>query len=129
MGIEVRRCDEHEVRFFAPLNLNKNHKNTVFGGSLTANQALCCWAWIMNLLDEKNIGAHVVIQSNTNQFKRPVDKDFETSCESPSAEELDHFIKTLTAKGRARLKLVSEIKNKGELAVLFEGQYVAMLKD
>ena len=129
MGVQVRRCDREEVRLRAPLDLNKNHKNTVFGGSLTGSQALCCWAWIMNLLEEEGLQAHVVIQESHNRFLKPVDRDFEASCEAPEPKNLERFLKILRQKKRARLALTSEIVNQGERAVIFEGQYVAQLKD
>lgn len=127
MGIKVVSCDVKKgVAFRLPLNPNRNHKNTAFGGTLVAAQALACWSWIMSLLAKSKIDAEVVLQTQSATFLRPVAGDFKVKTLSVLKEDQNYFIKTLTRHGKARLSVHAVVMmNKRPLAT-YTGEYVAI---
>jgi thioesterase domain-containing protein len=126
IGVKVKECSLNQVVLTAPLNNNSNHVGTAFGGSLTAIQALCCWAWLTNFIDENKLNATVVIQESHSKYKSPVKEDLKAICLSPGEENIQKFLETFRKKSKARLILRSEIYSGGKLAVNFEGFYVGI---
>lgn len=128
MGLQVLDCSSTRIELQAPLELNHNHKQTAFGGSLAGLQALSCWSWVMNQLDLNGIKAEVVLQDSLNKYIRPVKEDLVAVCEDSSQEKLDAFLLQLKKHGKGRIELESKVFSNGELATLFSGRYVAILK-
>ena len=128
MGIKVVQCSVTKgVTFRLPLKPNRNHKNTAFGGTLIAAQALASWAWMMCLLEENNLHAEVVVQRQMSEFLSPVTKDFLVETRVPSAAQIKKFLNTLKKKGKARLLIQAEALNHKKSACLYAGEYVAIL--
>lgn len=128
MGLRVVQLSiDQGVRFELPLEPNKNHKETAFGGSLVAAQAVACWSWVMILLCEANLSAEVVLQRQSAEFLLPTSKDFEVEAFPLSLEERYSFIKTLNHKGKARLSMKARVRCQGQTTTEFSGDYVAIL--
>ncbi len=126
MGLQVKRCSVRSgVVFSLPLKPNRNHKNTAFGGTLVAGQALASWAWLMAVLDQNQLNAEVVVQRQVGEFLRPVDKNFIVQTDKVPIQELERFLVTLKRRGKARIMISARVLNKGELAATYSGEYVA----
>jgi thioesterase domain-containing protein len=127
MGIKVVQCSAAKgVVFRLPLRPNRNHKNTAFGGTLIAAQALASWAWLMCLLAKNNSDAQVVVQRQMSEFLAPVTDDFWVQTRVPSKAQIKKFIVTLKKKGKARLLIQAEAKNHKKPACIYAGEYVAI---
>lgn len=127
MGIQVMACDSIKgVRFQLPLKPNRNHKNTAFGGTLVAAQALACWAYSMVILNRAICDAEVVVQVQQSEFLLPVAGDFQVVTEPISTEAIQKFLKTLERKSRARLRITARVIYGGRTASTYWGQYVAI---
>jgi thioesterase domain-containing protein len=110
----------------APLQPNINHKGTAFGGSLSMLATLAGWGMVHLLLSEMAVeAAEVVIQKSSISFLKPVRQDFTVVCERPEAATLDAFRRMFDRKGRSRLHLCCRVQQGDELAMAFEGSYVA----
>ena len=109
-----------------PLPPNRNHKNTAFGGSLVAGQALACWAWLTMLLDEFGVPAEVVVQRQSSEFLRPVKSHFKVETTPVSEKNVARFLLTLSKKGKARLRLKAQVKAEKKICTRYEGDYVAI---
>lgn len=125
MGLRVAAYDGMRLSLVAPLEPNINHKSTVFGGSLNSVVTLAGWGLIWLLLKESGIAATIVIQNNTSHYRRPVTSDFTAICRRPDDAQVVQFIRALREKGKARLQLYAEVRENDDIAMSFEGRYVA----
>lgn len=121
LGAKILRVDDHAAEILAPLNLNKNHLGTAFGGSLNAFSVLACYTWIFNFLNSKNIAAQILLKSSEIKYHHPVKTDFTAICKAPPTEDLNLFIKALEKKSRARIDLTSAVGSECS----FKGEFVA----
>ena len=127
MGVRVLSCSARGgVTFSLPLKPNRNHKNTAFGGTLVAGQALACWAWICEILEENQIDAEVVVQHQKADFILPVKRDFKVVAKPASAAEIKRFLQTLLRHEKARMQVTACVLLQGRIASQYIGEYVAI---
>jgi thioesterase domain-containing protein len=127
MGLKVLDWHDQQLRLQLPLDVNVNHKSTMFGGSLYCGAVLAGWGWLHLRLREEGIeDGHIVIQEGQISYPLPVTNDATAICQAPSAAVWKKFLAMYERYGRARLTLNSRIVNTGsdEDAVTFTGQYV-----
>jgi thioesterase domain-containing protein len=132
MGAQVETADQAGVRLIAPLAPNINHRETVFGGSLSALGILAGWTLIHARLRAVNFKGRLVIQRSATDFLKPAGGAFAAFCPSPAAAEWAQFVRALHRKGRARITLSGELlsgcSDTGAETVVgtFQGTYVAL---
>ena len=125
MGIKVKTLDDDGLTLFAPLDPNKNHIGTAFGGSLSGLATLSCWGLLWVLLHEQP-DQQIVIQDNHVRYLKPVTADFTAKCPMPGDNELQRFELAFNKRNKARLALHSDIFSDGELVGEFSGNFVAV---
>ncbi len=126
MGVTVTRIDEGGITLSAPLQPNINHRSTVFGGSLSAITILSAWTLVHIRLQNLAINCRIVIRSNRVEYIKPASGSFQAHCTSPSEQDWERFITTLSRKEKARVVLNAEIVSDAILVGTFEGEYVAI---
>lgn len=126
LGAEVSEAGAERVRLRAPLAPNLNHRQTAFGGSLSALAILAGWAWLHLRLRERGHTGRIVIMRSSMEFLAPAEADFDASCAAPPPERWEQFVGTLDQRGRARLELDVELTAGGRPVATFSGQYVAL---
>lgn len=126
LGVRVLAVDENGVRLGAPLAPNINHRNTVFGGSVSTLAILSAWT-LVHVRFREDVGApgRVLIQRNSLEYLRPMHGDFEAVCPVPPAAEWERFIQAIHRRGRGRILLNAEVLCEGERGAVFQGVYVA----
>lgn len=127
LGITVGSYDDMRLTLKAPIEPNRNHKQTAFAGSLNAIVTLAGWGLLWLVLLERDLSTTIVIQDSVISYLQPVTNDFSAQCCKPDSASLAHFENMLRKKGKARLELVAEIDEGEEVAVSFKGRYVALL--
>ena len=131
MGLVVECYDGGCLSLRAPLAPNINHKATAFAGSLTAVATLAGWGTVWLMLREQGLRGTIVIQESTTRYLLPVGGDFTAICRMPSAGEVERFLAGLRRRGKARIRLTTDIHaggdGDGRVAVAFTGHYVAFL--
>ncbi|MCE5318816.1 MAG: YiiD C-terminal domain-containing protein [Parachlamydia sp.] len=127
MGIAVVEASLEHVVLSAPFASNINHKKTVFGGSLHAVATLACWCLLHIHLKEKSV--QIVITASEVAYLAPVEADFEAECRLPEAHTWQRFLKTLKARGKARIQLTCQIHQNNRLAVDYRGTFAALKPD
>ncbi len=122
----VGRVDHELAEIHAPLEPNRNHMGTAFGGSLNAILLLSCYAWLFAELKARGLSIHVLIKNGHTKYMRPVDGDFTAVCRAPSDADWQRFLRVLgSGRPQAQISLQASIAVGGEVACQFEGEFVA----
>jgi thioesterase domain-containing protein len=129
MGVEIRRLDERVLEIAAPLEPNRNHMGTAFGGSLQGLATLAGWGITLIAAGESE-WRHVVIRRSQMQFLTPVSGELVASAPLPSASTVAAFRGALSQRGRARLSVAVTIRGAGDSAAArFVGEFIALNGD
>ncbi|MCP4129607.1 MAG: hypothetical protein GY754_01200 [bacterium] len=128
MGFSPSFYDGTTIRIQAPLDLNKNDKDTGFAGSLYSLAVVTGWSFAYLKLRESNIDADIAIYKGEVTYHKPVTDDFESCCLAPAEEELNIFREELRSNGKARIQLSIKLIQGGEEKLTFDGIYAAWLK-
>jgi thioesterase domain-containing protein len=125
MAVEIRQLDDTGLELAAPLEPNRNHMGSAFGGSLQSIATLAGWG--VTLLAAGEPGArHVVIRNAQMRFRAPVDGELLAWAAMPSPAAVDVFRAGLARRGHARLTVPVEIRGPGgQVAAAFVGEFVA----
>lgn len=126
LGAEVVAADDSTLRIKAPLKPNVNHRETVFGGSISSLGILAGWTLLYLKLTDLGLTFRLVIQSSSTEFLLPIEDDFEAVCYCPDEKEWQVFSEAMSRKGKGRVKLHSELRYDGRVAATQEGIYVAV---
>ncbi len=125
MGIRVSGLNEGQLAMSLPLNLNRNHQQTAFAGSLNALCTIAGWGTMYLLLRRLNREGNVVIHRSSIKYHRPVvAAEIVAQCMPVDPVSVEHFVEMLNEKGQAKLDLHVEIKGVEQPAVTFHGSYV-----
>jgi thioesterase domain-containing protein len=127
LGLQVLEAGAESVRLRAPLGPNLNHRQTAFGGSISALAILSGWSLLWVRLRNVTEGHRIVIHSSALSYLAPVRSDFEALCLAPSAETWDAFTRTFATRDRARIELQATVTADGETVARFQGRYVVFL--
>ncbi len=122
----IKQYDENSISIGAPLEANINHRNSAFGGSLSAIGILSGWALLFVKLRQMGLQNRLVIQHSSFDFLKPATGDFEAISEFPSSKELDRFIKMFKRKCKARISIETKVYCGTEICGINRGVYVAV---
>lgn len=128
MGLHVAESNAHRLVLEAPLDANKNHLGTAFGGSLHTLPTLACYAALWTLLREAGLDGHVVVKHSEAHYHQPVTGTLRAVCVRPSATLVKDFASDLRRHKKARMDLTAIVEGaKGKPAVEFSGSFVAVV--
>jgi thioesterase domain-containing protein len=128
MGLHVAESNAHRLVLEAPLEPNRNHLGTAFGGSLHALPTLACYGGLWTLLREAGLDGHVVVKRSSANYRAPVTGPLRAVCLRPSAALVREFISDLQRHRKARMELTATVEGAaGRAAVEFSGSFVAVL--
>lgn len=128
MGLRVAESSRERLVLEAPLEPNRNHLGTAFGGSLHAVPTLACYASLWTLLREAGLDGHVVVKTSRAAYRQPVKGALRAVCARPDAASAAMFIEDLRRHRKARMNLRAIVEGAdGKPAVEFEGSFVALL--
>lgn len=112
----------------APLEPNRNHLGTAFGGSLHTVPLLACYCAQWVELREAGLDGHVVVKRSNAIYRSPVEGAIRAECERPSRDLVTAFLAGLRRNRKARLELRATVFGAaGKPAVEFDGSFVAVL--
>lgn len=125
LGITVAELDGQRLSLMMPLAPNRNHKGTVFAGSLSALATLAGWSVVWLMLRDAGVAAHVVIQDAQIRYLAPTRSDVTATTEFPDAATWQRALNGLLRRGKARLALSAVLHDvDGEVVATFSGRYV-----
>ncbi len=126
LAVEVRDWQNQRLQLYLPLTENRNHQDSMFGGSLYCAGVLACWGWLHLQLRDAGINTtHIVVQAGQIDYPLPVFKDAEVICDAPDEATWARFFKMYQRHGKARISLNSRILTEdGQDGACFTGQFV-----
>lgn len=126
MGIEVSRATTTQVVLSVPLGPNINHRETAFGGSISASGILACWTLVHLRLVELDVHTRLVIHKNKTVYRAPIAGDFEAVCEFNDENAWTQALEMLDRWGKAKLQLKASLMCQGREAATFQGSFVVV---
>lgn len=128
LAIGQLQLHENTLTLQLPLAPNRNHKQTLFGGSLYAAGALSCYGlFLAGLRTEQIPTENIVISQGEMSYLAPVDTDALVVAKWSSQPEREQFFKTLRTKHKARVQMKAQIFVQQKVCAEFTGQFVAKL--
>jgi len=112
-GFKVTELSEEKVVAEGPFSENRNHHNTVFGGSISVILILASWALVQKIMNREDPDASIVIASQSLDYLRPARGDFTGECRAPHQDLVDQFIRSYHESGSGRIDVTAELKEKG----------------
>lgn len=119
LGVKINKIDELEAIVTAPLEINRNHMNTAFGGSLQAILVLSAYAWLFQIMKQNSHSCHVILQESNYEFLKPVCEDITAICRAPKESQMQKFLDTFAKKKKARIILHASVEDKCHFAGKF----------
>jgi len=126
MDIDVLHVATDSVALSAPLAPNINHRDTAFGGSVSALAILAAWSLLHLRLRAGKIESRLVIQRNAMEYLLPIDGTFTARATLTTQESWDPFVRLLRRRGKARIAVLATLEYGGATAGRFEGEFVAL---
>lgn len=127
MGGEIISVDPFQLILKFPLHPNRNHKGTLFGGSLYSGSALACYGlFLWNLRQEGIASDNIVIGEGTIKYLKPVDHNAEIVAHWGTDEARPQFFDSLKRRGKACVEMKAQILVGGNLCAIFIGSFVAL---
>ncbi|MAL98396.1 YiiD C-terminal domain-containing protein [Hydrocarboniclastica marina] len=126
LGLQLEAFDGNELIVSAPLETNRNHQATAFGGSLYCVGVMAVWARLQLWLDQNKMAGSIVIQSGAMDYDEPVTDDFQGVATLPDKTTMDRAEAMLRRHGKARLSLASDIIQEGQPRGRFIGRFVIL---
>ena len=126
MDVAVVTATPESVVLRAPLAPNINHRETAFGGSVSALAILSAWSLLQLRLRSADIAARLVIHHNTMSYDTPAAAAFIATAMAPTEDSWKRFTHMLTRRGKARILVSSLVESEGAVAARFEGEFVAL---
>ena len=126
MAVEVRTASPAVVVIFAPLAPNLNHRDTAFGGSVSAVAILAAWSVLYVRMQAEGLAGRIVIRRNAMSYDRPTAGDFTATATAPDATDWARFRATLARNRTARIRVGAWIESGGERAGMLEGEFAVI---
>jgi thioesterase domain-containing protein len=126
MAVEVRTASPSAVVIFAPLAPNLNHRDTAFGGSVSAVAILAAWSVLYVRMQAEGLTGRIVIRRNSMSYDRPIAGDFTATAAAPDAADWVRFRATLARNRTARIRVAARIESGGERAGELEGEFAVL---
>lgn len=130
MGIRVHGGGPDGLVMRLPLELNRNHQQTAFAGSLNALCTIAGWGSVYLLLRELKREGSIVIRRSTIRYHEPVtSSQIDARCQPIAADARQFFLEMLDDKGQAKLDLAVQVAGPDGPLVSFSGSYVVVLSN
>ena len=84
------------------------------------------WALLHVRLRAEGIGARLVIQRNSMEYRHPILGTFSARARLEHPQRWKLFTSTLARKGKARITVSAELEHLQQVVATFRGQFVAL---
>ena len=125
MALRVARHDGAELELTAPLTANINVKGCAFGGSMASLMTLAGWGLVELALRARGIECDIYVGDSIVRYREPLFGELRATARFAEADGLDLFLKTLAARGKARIQVVCATAGEQQDAATLEAAFVA----
>ena len=128
--LEIKKDDAGSIYIRGYYKDHINHRNSVFGGSISTALILAAWANVRDLLLSQGItNGIIVIQSEEIKFLQLVNQDFIARIQSVTEDKKHKFTAMLNKFGKSRIKIEAVLTHENEQEILahFLGDFVVVL--
>ncbi|MEM8981556.1 MAG: YiiD C-terminal domain-containing protein [Pseudomonadota bacterium] len=129
MGLTTAAAEPERVALDLPLAANRNHKGTMFGGSLAALATLACWSLIHVRMRKDQLAGDLVVSRSTMAYTAPVLDACQARCVFADEAAWDKCRRLLLRRGRSRMELTSELFSDGQSVATFSGEFGIVTAD
>ncbi|UOO81812.1 thioesterase domain-containing protein [Uruburuella testudinis] len=126
LGVAVLESRPEKLVLQLPFAANRNHHNTVFGGSMVLAGTVCGWAAVFAQTGFDN--ANIVIQESHIRYLKPAKGALTAVCRIDETTR-STFGQALQRSKRARLALECGLWSEGVQVAVFGAKYVAFAAD
>ncbi len=126
LGIKVKVLESNHASISAPIDLNKNHLNTVFGGSSSMVCILTAWSLFQNRIIANQLDGQLMIREQKVSYFKPITSDFVCHAYFNDDLDWDSFLNAFKEKNKARLEVTAKIYQDEKLAVELKGVFVLL---
>ena len=124
LAIKVTEVETSHVSISAPIQPNRNHLNTVFGGSSSMVCILTAWSLFQSRIIANQLDGKIMIRKQTVNYLKPIVTDFVCNAFFNDGLDWNLFVNTFNTAHKARLSITAQIYQDNQLAVEFEGVFV-----
>ncbi|HXS72988.1 MAG TPA: YiiD C-terminal domain-containing protein [Rhodanobacteraceae bacterium] len=128
MELRVARYDGAELELGAPLAPNINDKGCAFGGSMASLMTLAGWGLLELALRAHDIECDIYVGDSQLRYLEPLWGELRAIARFAQADALDTFLKTLSARGKARIKVLCAVAGGERDAATLEAAFVAKMR-
>ncbi|EGZ47439.1 YiiD C-terminal domain-containing protein [Neisseria wadsworthii] len=125
LDIRVVQCNPESIKLHMPHAINRNHKNTVFGGSIALAATLCGWSAVH--VNCPQAQGNIVIQNGDTRYLRPALSDLTVKTRPVPQEDWAYMHDMLRTTGKGKISLSIEMFVQNELVAVFNGKFVAFM--
>ncbi|MEM1263123.1 MAG: YiiD C-terminal domain-containing protein [Pseudomonadota bacterium] len=129
MELKASAAEPNRIVLDLPLNPNRNHKGTMFGGSLASLATLACWSLIHVRMRNDNLAGDLVVSRSTMSYTAPVQSACQARCVFANEAAWSKCRRLLNRRGRSRLELSSELSSAGQSVATFDGEFGIVIPD
>lgn len=121
LDIQLEQADLQAVRLRANFAKNRNHHDTMFGGSLALIATACGW---VSAFVQSNYNVQIVIKKSEIDYILPVTGDLVAVCQSASAEQIQKCQKMLQRFGKGSFNIECLLLSNNQLSARWRGEFV-----
>jgi thioesterase domain-containing protein len=125
MELRAARYDGAELELTAPLAPNINDKGCAFGGSMASLMTLAGWGLVELALRARGIECDIYVGDSTVRYREPLFGELRATARFVEADALGIFLKTLAARGKARIQVACATAGETRDAATLEAAFVA----
>lgn len=124
MRMRAVHFDGQHLRLQAPLAANVNDKACAFGGSLASAMTLAGWGLVNLRLEAAGLRAEVYVADSQIRYLAPLYDDLEAEASLAEGEDWDEALARLRQRGRARLQLSAQVRDRnGKTVATLEARF------
>jgi len=128
-GFKVTELGPERVVVRGDFDENRNHHNTVFGGSISVILTLASWALVQERMNRIDPDARIVIARQSIDYLRPAVGDFTGECNAPGNDAWKSFLDSYRHKGAGRIMIEAGLMQEGKICARFEGEFHVSLPE
>ncbi len=125
MRAKVLELTDREFSIKAPLDPNKNHLMSAFGGSIAALATAAGWAFVVAELKKLEITANVVVVKSSIKYLHPIQHDFVACCQKGNLLQWSGFMDKLVVTSHSKIKLCVNVICNEKVCAVLEGTFLA----